>query len=79
MADATVAVVVADHTGREDIEYSAIIDQSIICDDRTLAVTRSVGDERLWLLGPHFANCVADLDLVGIVSRSDLATFAAVG
>ena len=78
-ADVSVAVVVADLTDSEDIEYTTMIDQSIICvDDGTWAVTRAVGDERVRLLGLHFANGPADLDLVGIAGPADVATFAAV-
>ena len=78
-ADVAVAVVVADLAGREDIEYTAMIDQSIICvDDGTLAVTRAVDDERLWLLGLQFANGLPDLDLAGIAGPHDVATLAAV-
>jgi hypothetical protein len=78
-ADVAIAVVVADLTGREDIEYTAMIDRSIICvDDGTLAVTQAVDDQRLWLLGLQFTNGLADLDLVCIAGPADVATFASV-
>jgi hypothetical protein len=76
-ADVNVVLIVADLTGREDIEYAAMIDRSIICvDDATLAVTRAVDDQRLWLLGLHFANGLADLDLAGVADPDDVAIFA---
>jgi hypothetical protein len=78
-ADVPVALVVADLTGREDIEYTTMIARSIICvDDATLAVTRAADNQRLWLLGLQFANGLADLDLAGIAGPADVATFAAV-
>ncbi len=76
-ADVSVVLVVADLTGREDIEYTAMIDRSIICvDDATLAVTRAVDDQRLWLLGLQFANGLADLDLAAVATPADVAVFA---
>jgi hypothetical protein len=77
-ADVPSALVVADLTGCEDIEYTAMIDRSIICvDDATLAVTRTVDGVRLWLLGLRFANGLADLDLAGLARPDDVAAFAA--
>jgi hypothetical protein len=74
--DVPSALVVADLIGREDIEYTAMIDRSIICvDDATLAVTRTVDGARLWLLGLHFANGLADLDLAAVPDET--ATFVA--
>ena len=77
-ADVHIAVVVADLTGREDIEYTAMFNRTMICvDDATLAVTQPVDGQRIWLLGLRFANDLADLDLVGIASPDDVAVFAA--
>ena len=76
-ADVSMVLVVADLTGREDIEYTVMSDRSIICvHDATLAVTRAVDDQRLWPLGLRFANGLADLDLAAVATRDDVAIFA---
>jgi hypothetical protein len=77
-ADVPSALVVADLIGRDDIEFTAMIDRSIICaNDATLAVTRMVDGVRLRLLGIHFANVLSDLELAAVAGPNEVAAFAA--
>jgi len=67
----------ADLTGREDIEYTAMINEAIIpVDDATLAIGAPVDGIRVWLLGLQFNNGLADLDLVGLADAETVAMFA---
>ena len=76
-AEIPAALLAADFTGREDIEYTAMIDQTIIVvDDATLAIAEPVNGERIWLIGLRFDNDLPDLDLVGIADADTIATFA---
>ena len=76
-ADLPVAILVADLTGREDVEYTAMINSSMICvDEAELAVAQEVDHRRRWLLGLEFANGLADLDVTGVAGPAEVAAFA---
>ncbi len=76
-AEIPAVMIGADLTGREDIEYTAMINESIIpVDDATLAIGAPVDGIRVWLLGLHFDNGLEDLDLVGLADAETVDMFA---
>ncbi len=76
-ADIPAVVLAADLTGREDIEYTAMINRKIILvDDGELMITAPNDGMRLWLLGLHFDNGLPDLDLVGLADTDAVEAFA---
>lgn len=76
-ADIPAVVLAADLTGREDIEYTAMTNRTIILvDDSELMITAAIDGMRLWLLGLHFDNGLPDLDLVGLADADTIESFA---
>ncbi len=76
-ADIPTVIVAADLTGREDIEYTAMLNRSIIpVDDATLTISEPVDGVRVYLLGLHFDNGLADLDLVSLADTDTVTMFA---
>ena len=70
-------ILAADLSGREDIEYTAMLNRAIIpVDDATLAISEPTDGERIWLLGLHFDNGLADLDLVSVADTETVSMFA---
>ena len=76
-ADIPAVLLGVDLTGREDIEYTAMIGESILrVDNGTLAVAEPVDGERIWLMGLQFDNDLPDLDIVGIADDETVEMFA---
>ena len=76
-ADIPAVILAADLTGREDIEYTAMCNSAIIpVDNATLAISEPVDGMRVWLLGLHFDNGLADVDLVSLADPETVTMFA---
>ena len=76
-ADIPAVILAADLTGREDIEYTAMCNRAIIpVDNATLAISEPVNGMRVWLLGLHFDNGLADVDLVSLADPETVTMFA---
>lgn len=75
-ADIPAVILAADLSGREDIEYTAMLNRAIIpVDDATLAISEPNDGGRIWLLGLHFDNGLEDLDLVSLADTETIAMF----
>ena len=75
-ADIPAVILAADLTGREDIEFTAMCNSAIIpVDDATLAISEPIDGTRIWLLGLHFDNGLADLDLVSLADTDTITMF----
>jgi hypothetical protein len=76
-ADIPAVILAADLTGREDIEYTAMCNSAIIpVDNATLVISEPVDGMRVWLLGLHFDNGLADVDLVSLADPETVTMFA---
>jgi len=76
-ADIPAVILAADLSGREDIEYTAMLNCAIIpVDYATLAISEPNDDTRLWLLGLHFDNGLADIDLVSLADTETITMFS---
>jgi hypothetical protein len=76
-AELPAMILAADLAGREDIEYTAMINAAIIfVDDADLAIAAPIDGRRPWLLGLHFDNGLPDLDLVSLADADTVALFA---
>lgn len=78
-ADIPTALIAADLTGREDVEYTAMIERSVLTvDDATLAVSREVDGGWIWLLGLEPRHNLRRLDIVGVADLGMAQIFASV-